>query len=89
MAETQKPLSDRDMQQAIRGVFNDVDKSLSTSGFLTAKVGHKVTQAISTTTVVDDTESYSFYDGATLLYTFRIIYVDGTRNVMISAERIA
>lgn len=86
---TSKPMSLNDADQGIRYAFNRSDASLTTSGFVTAKVGHKITLAISTTNVTDDTETYSFYDGANLLYTLRIIYTDGTRETMIEAERIA
>lgn len=89
MAETTKPLSQRDFTQTLKGAFNDVDKSLTTNGFLVGKVGHKVTLAITTTSVTDDTESYSFSDSGIPLYTLTIVYTDGTREQMISAERTA
>ena len=89
MAETKKQLSHRDGQQTLKGAFNDVDKSLTTNGFLVGKVGHKITLGISTTSIANDTETYSFFDDNTLLYTLVIIYTDGTREQMISAERTA
>lgn len=89
MAQTTKPLSEHDYSQAIQGAYNEVDKTLSVNGFIVGKVGHKVTLAISTTTVVDDTEVYTFLDGATTLYQITIIYTDGTRSLMLSAERTA
>ena len=89
MAHTTKEISDKDANQAIRSVFNDVDKTLSTNGFLVGKVGHKVVNAISTTTIADDTETYTFTDDGTQLYQIRIIYTDGTRETLLSAERIS
>lgn len=89
MSQTSKPLSDRDANQALRGAFNDVDKSLTTAGFLTGKVGHKIAFAITTTSVPNDTEEYSYFDGTELLYTITIVYTSDARNVMISAARTA
>ena len=45
MSQTSKPMSDRDFQQTLRASFNDSDKSLTTSSFITAKVGHKITRS--------------------------------------------
>jgi hypothetical protein len=89
MAETKKPMSDKDYTQVIKSVFNDTDKSLTMNGFLVGRVGHKVTLTLSTTNFANDTETYSFYDNGTLLYSIRIIYTDSTRNIMSEAERIA
>jgi hypothetical protein len=89
MSDTKKPLSERDYAQALQSYYNQMNATLSVDGFIVGKIGHKVTLAVSSTTVPDDTELYSFYDVATLLYQIRIIYTDGTRNQLLSAERIA
>lgn len=89
MAVTTKPNPQTNSGNAIVASYNEVDKSLAVSGFLTAAIGRKITQTITTTTVANDTEEISFYDGATLLYTLEIIYTDGNRTVMLSAERTA
>ena len=89
MAQTSKPLSQHDYSQAIQGSYNEVDKTLSVNGFIVGKVGHKVTLAIATTLVLNDTEVYTFLDGATVLYEITIVYTDGTRALMVSAERTA
>jgi hypothetical protein len=89
MSITQKPLSHLDYEQTMQSSYNDVNATLSVDGFLTGKVGRKVELTISTTTVVDDTETYSFSENGTALYALQIIYTDGTRAQMISAERIS
>jgi hypothetical protein len=89
MSETGKTLSERDYQQTLRKAYNDVDATLSVNGFLVGKVGHKVTLTIQTTTIASDTELFSFYDNATLLYQLKLIYTDGARSVLLSAERVA
>ena len=89
MSDTTKRLSERDYAQALQSSYNQMNATLSVDGFIVGKVGHKVTLAISTTTVLNDTELYSFYDVSTLLYQIKIIYTDGTRNQLLSAERIA
>jgi hypothetical protein len=89
MSITQKPLSHLDYEQTLQSSYNDVNATLSVDGFLTGKIGRKVELAISTTTVVDDTETYSFSESGTPLYALKIIYTDGTRSQLISAERIS
>lgn len=89
MSITQKPLSHLDYEQTLQSSYNDVNATLSVDGFLTGKIGRKVELAISTTTIPNDTETYSFSENGTALYTLRIIYTDGTRAQLISAERIA
>ena len=89
MANTTKGLANIEGNQALQGAINLEDLSLTTSGFLTGKVGRKVEMAISTTTVPNDTETYSFSESGSALYSLRIIYTTGTRDVMLSAERIS
>lgn len=89
MANTVKPLSERDANQTLQAAFNDVDHSITTGGFLVGRVGHKITLTISTTTIANDTETYAFLDNGTALYSLKLIYVDGTRAVLLSAERIS
>lgn len=83
------PNTRRDYTQAISKSHNDVDSSLQVSGFLTSKVGAKITLAVSTTNVTDDTETYTFFDETTQLYQIQIVYTDDTKSTMISAERIS
>lgn len=89
MSLTTKQPTKLDYEQSIQGAYNDVNATLSVDGFLTGKVGHKVSLALATTTIADDTEIYSFEDNGTLLYQITIIYTDGSRSLMISAERTA
>jgi hypothetical protein len=86
---TQKPMSLKDSGQVLKSALNDIDNSLSTSGFLTGKIGRKITQAITTTTITDDTEVFTFLETGTVLYALTIVYTDGTRTLMLSAERTA
>ncbi len=89
MAVIDKPVSNLDANQTLQGAYNAVDATLSTNGFLVGKIGNKVTMAISTTTIANDTETYAFADGAIALYSIKVIYTDGTRDVLVSAERIS
>lgn len=89
MANTTKGLANIEGNQALQGAINLEDFSLTTSGFLTGKVGRKVEMAISTTNVANDTETYSFSEDGNALYSLRIIYTTGTRDVLLSAERIS
>jgi hypothetical protein len=93
MDKTEKLLSDRDYQQTLRLSFNDVDASLTTNGFLIGKLHRKVEVTITTTTVLDDTAIYTFKEKQNnmyvTLYQYTIIYTNGGRTQMISAERTA
>ena len=89
MAQTSKPFSERDPGQVQQLAFNDVDASLTTGGFLTAKVGRKIVQTISTTSSPNDTLTFTFSENGTQLYQFKVIYTDSSYSTMISAERIS
>lgn len=81
--------SDLDMNQVIRSAFNEVDCSLTSAGFLTGLVGRKVAQVISTTSVTNDTATFTFSENGTTLYVFKLIFTDGTQATLLSAERIS
>jgi hypothetical protein len=85
MAETTKKLSEKDYSQTLQGAYNEVDKTLSVNGFIVGKVGHKVVRTDYLTTGDD----FSFYDGATLLYTIRINYTTSAKAILDYVERIA
>ena len=89
MANTTKPFSERDANQTLVAAFNDVDHSITTAGFLTGRVGHKVTMAISTTSAANDTQTYTFLDNGTTLYAIKLIYTSSTYETLVSAERIS
>ncbi len=89
MAITKKPLSHLDYEQTLQSSYNDENATLSVDGFLTGKVGRKVELAVSMTSVADDTETYTFSENGISLYQIKIIYTDGARSLMISAERIS
>lgn len=58
MSDTTKHMSEKDFQQTLKSSFNDSDKSITTSGFVSGKVGHKITR-----TVVDATnDDYRYLD---------------------------
>lgn len=89
MSNTSKNPSSKDANQTLQGAYNDVNATLSVDSFIVSKVGHKVEQTITTTSIANDTEVLTFKDGSTTLYVLTIIYTDGTRDVMLSAERTA
>lgn len=89
MSNSVKAESERDANQTLKFSFNDIDKSLTTNGFLAGLVGRKVVQAISTTTAANDTLTYTFSESGTTLYAIKVIFTDSTYATMISAERIS
>lgn len=86
---TTKPLSQQDPGETQQYSFNDVDATHTVNGFLVGVVGRKVTLTISTTNVANDTETYVFSENSVNLYTFVIVYTDGTRTTLSTATRIA
>ena len=88
---TLKPASDLDSTQNIQRSYNDVNGTLTVDGFLTGLVGRRIDLAISTTTVSNDTETYTFSEqfGGLVLYVYKIVYTDGARTTMLYAERIS
>ena len=93
MAKTEKLMSDRDFQQTLKLTFNDVDASLTTNGFLIAKVGRKVEVDVSGGVPAGSVAVYTFKElqNATYvtLYEYTITYTDASRTQMVSAERTA
>lgn len=88
---TAKPLSQQDPGETAQYSFNDVDATHTVNGFLVGLVGRRVTLTISTTIVANDTENYAFSEqfGVLPLYTFTLVYTDGTRTTLSTATRTA
>ena len=83
MADTTKLLSERDANQVLQHVHNNVNATLSVDGFVVGKVGRKVVRSVVSPTVDD----YEFYDSATLLYTLRVTYSDASHTDVNQVER--
>jgi hypothetical protein len=89
MANTTKTPSNMSQENALRSAHNEVDSSITTNGFLVGKVGHKVTVALATTNIADDSIIYTFLDGATQLYQIKLVFNVAQTLSMLSSERIA
>ncbi len=88
MANTSKSLSERDPGQTQQSTYNQETATTSVDGFLAGKVGHKITISITTTNVANDSELITYSDSGSTLMVIKNVYTDGTRQVLISAERI-
>lgn len=84
---TTKPASQASAENVLRSAHNEVDASITTNGFLVGKVGHKVEAALSTTNLSNDTVTFTFYDGTTLLYSLKVVYSTSQTLPFLSAER--
>lgn len=84
LKDTTKKTSELDMNQAIKSAFNDVDKSLTTSGFLDAKVGHRITTT-AVTTAIDDVRYFDMVasSSASVSLGSAIITVPTTGNLQV------
>lgn len=78
-------MSDMSSENVLRSAHNQTDATISISGFVSARIGHKITRADVSATV----ETYSFFDGSTLLYTLTLTYTDATQTKLASVERTA
>ncbi len=74
-----------DSDQVLENVYNDSDKTISTSAFITSKLGNKIVRTLASATV----ETYAFYDGSNLLYTLTVTYTDSTLGTISQVERTA
>lgn len=86
---TTKPASNMSHENVLRGAYNDVNGSITTDGFLIGKTGHKVTAALSTTSISNDTVTYTFFDGSTQLYALKLVFPTTQALPFTSAERIS
>lgn len=84
MPRTNKLMSQQDQDQVIKGASVDELQSLSTTGFIQAKVGHRITFS-----AVGAVETINYFNGLTLLLTVTNTYSDATRTVLLSTERTA
>lgn len=89
MSKTTKLLSDRDHGQVLQAAAVIEDDTIMVNGFLVGKVGRKVVQTISTTSISGDTAVYTFSENGLSLYSLTLIFTDATQNTLISAERTA
>lgn len=83
MSNTTKPISNEDSNNVLRYAFNDKDRTIAVGGFISTKIGHKVTRTVISPTVDD----YSFFDGSDLLYTIRVTYNNSSHDEIDQAER--
>lgn len=83
MANIDKPLAKIDGQQVLKEVFNNGDHSITVAGFISSKVGARITR----TAINSTTDDYSYFDGVNLLYTIRIVYSTSSKEEISSVER--
>lgn len=76
-------------ENVLRAVHNEFNNTLAVDGFLVGLVGRRVDQAFSTTTLANDTATFTFSENGITLYVIRVVYTDGTRNDILHAERTA
>ena len=89
MNGTTKKASNASAENVLRSAHVEETGTISVNGFVSAKVGHRITLTILTTNVLNDTERYTYFDGTTQLMQLTIIYTDGTRGTLASVERTA
>jgi hypothetical protein len=86
---TLKPMTQKDSEQAIRTSYIDDNGTLSVDGFLSGKVGRRVDVALSTTTVSNDTVTFSFSENGNPILALKLVYTDGTQAQLLYAVRIS
>jgi len=89
MSVSDKAKSTADANQTLQYAFVPETKVLSVGGFISSNIGHKVTLSISTTTVPSDTETYTYSSNGNTIMAIKVIYTTGSRDLMLSAERIS
>ncbi len=89
MVETKKQYSELDQQQLFKKAYNQEAATLGIDGFVAGMVGRKIERSLTTTTVANDTEVFSFSENGTLLYTLNVVYTDDSLGTLLSVERTA
>jgi hypothetical protein len=89
MSKTRKQISERDMGQATRLSFNDVDASVTSSDFLVGVVGRRKDYAIITTNVANDTVRITYSENGTNLYVIDQVYTSGARTQLLFERRVS
>ena len=83
--KTSKKFTDYDHQQILQKVYNPADATLAVGSFVSAELGNNMQVGYPNAT----TETYSFYEGSTLLYTLTVVYTDSTKGSLSSVTRTA
>lgn len=78
-----KPLSEYDQTQILQKVYNPADATLAIGSFVAAELNNNLQVAYPSST----TETYSFYEASTLLYTLTVVYTDSTKSNLSSVTR--
>lgn len=86
---SKKPYSDLDASQTEQAAFNDNTFSKLVDGYLSAIVGRRIDIAITTTTIANDTEVYTFSENSVQLMVLTLVYTDGSRAQLLYAVRTA
>lgn len=89
MSGTTKKASNLSAENVLRSAHVQETGTISINGFVSAKVGHRITLALTTTSVANDTELYTYFDLTTQIMQLRVVYTDGSRGTLLSVERTA
>jgi hypothetical protein len=85
--KTEKQLSQRDANQVLQAVQNDVDDTLTVNGFLVGAVGRRIDFAITETNVPNDTQMVTFSENGIQLYIFALVFTDGSQTQLLYCMR--
>jgi len=93
MSQTFKQTTDYDHTQVLRKIYGEAG-AISVEGWVFGLVGRRISVSITTTTIANDTEVYSYSElndenVRVDILQVRNVYTDGTRNLMLYSERIA
>ena len=85
MSGTNKKFTDYDHQQILQKAYNPDDATLAVGSFVAAQVNNNIQVAYPDSV----TETYSFYEGTTLLYTLTVVYTNSSKGSLSSVTRTA
>jgi len=85
--KTTKNFSEFDANQIIQKIFNEAGM-ICTEGWVTGKVGRKITYSIVTTNVEDDTQRNEYVEDGVVLLVLDTVFTDGTRTSLSYVERV-
>jgi hypothetical protein len=86
---TNKIMTQKDADQATRSAYIDDNGTISVDGFLAGLVGRRVDVAVSTTTIANDTVTFSFSENGNPILAIKLVYTDGSQTQLLYAVRIS
>ena len=89
MAKTTKTMSTSDYQQVLKRAYNEDSGGLCTEGWITGKIGRRISYGLLTTSVADDTVVNTYIEDGVTLMVLHSVYTDATHATILYVTRVS